>query len=117
MDATELRIGNLIYDGHECHPISAQILFEFATNQLRGGISINPIPLTEEWLLKLGFKKDEQEGLFFLNHIHIHEPNIDVKEFHFIWDVDYMPRAVEIRFVHELQALYFSLIKTELQIN
>ena len=54
MKATELRIGNLVQDRHseECGMIDIVVLVIIDTMENH---SYEPIPLTEEWLIKFGF--------------------------------------------------------------
>jgi len=66
MKATELRIGNYVWDDYSGEMIVSAILESSAvylrkTIKLPSGEyliqNIEPIPITEEWLLKLGFEK------------------------------------------------------------
>lgn len=118
IDARELRLNNYIFDlaGGVCQ----------VRGYTKGGINITgdgwpapqdafaPIPLTEEWLEKFGFKK--------INHIHNGE----------LWShttikLNWYPNGmVELRgaagwnrieHAHTLQNLYFALTGTELTIK
>lgn len=52
MKVTELRIGNLVYpDASYPEPITV------CAKDFEDTTYLKPIPLTEEWLLKFGFKK------------------------------------------------------------
>jgi len=67
---------------------------------------VRPIPLTEEWLLKLGFENNEliaahNKFIWFKNHIGISGMLGVVK-------------PVECKYVHQLQNLYFALTGEEL---
>lgn len=76
---------------------------------------IEPIPLTEEWLLKFGFERT-------CNH-----PKHDwIKgEFKICYDVDndgyiiseLLDISIPIKYVHQLQNLYFALTGEELTLN
>lgn len=82
-----------------------------------------PIELTEEWLLRFGFKKDE-DGAYdsrndesyplFMGRISIVNKQ---KEF-FLWisidDYFYSFAWTKIKYVHQLQNLYFALTGEEL---
>lgn len=80
----------------------------------------NPIPLTEDWLIKFGFQYD-YEGNLFLEPIH----DDTEANFYFHWEVDelvlrdsfedvFMSR---LNYVHQLQNLYFALTGEELTIK
>ncbi len=132
MKANELRIGNLI--------TAKGILFELSTIEEDGCIGtllnpqqepdynrgLEPIPLTEEWLVKMGFIMHEgnnfqrywiageyYSGVFELTFRPIPE------ELTFC----FTPRATDnrtdlvIRHVHSLQNLYFALTGEELTIK
>lgn len=86
------------------------------------GKDLEPIPLTEEWLLKFGFEKIEDFGVYsniwhfkgFMvslgNYINVHvDWADDGVGFHSI-------RCYEELFIHQLQNLYFALIGEELTI-
>lgn len=62
MKATELQIGNLVYHPltRETAKINQANLCDFAN----GFIFIEAIPLTEEWLVKLGFKQQGKRKMW-----------------------------------------------------
>ena len=73
-----------------------------------------PIPITEEWLLKLGFFK-------YNNAYVLEKPNENIMNFKFsIWsDFTYNSSEfpVELKYVHQLQNLYFALTGTHLKLK
>ena len=72
--------------------------------------SLEPIPLTEEWLLKFGFEKLEgwdDMYYFQIGDFQIHEYNVGGYEFD---DFD-------IKNVNQLQNLYFALTGEELKLK
>ena len=75
---------------------------------------INPIPITEEWLLKFGFEKNHKHGIE--NYVFIdftyYPSNNQVKIFDRFGGCIYVEN---ILFVHQLRNLYFALTQTELQ--
>ena len=77
--------------------------------------NLKPIPLTEEWLLKFGFKTDKtyvSDENPFLDYIK-DEVRISMPYFSFEFgDGAFM----ELKYVHELQNLYFSLTQRELTV-
>jgi hypothetical protein len=115
MKAQELRIGNLVYlsdkekvweilDGHE--------IDECDDNPFA-----QPIPITEEWLLKFGFidlkERCGLDGIYSIigKQIHI---NIETKSY---CQIDYEGSVcdiVKIEYVHDLQNLFYALNKEEL---
>jgi hypothetical protein len=113
MKANELRIGNYICnedyivivesidkDGCIVNLISDNVQ-AFTNNK-----GIEPIPLTEEWLLKFGFVNNELSA----------QPNVYVFHNGSIY-VRGMSGAVhprDIQYVHQLQNLYFALTNEEL---
>ncbi len=85
---------------------------------------LKPIPLTEEWLERFGFKKGSEKGLS-LNHYYKQlellnweykcTPNMTRDGFivHHGFMSDWS-ELTEIKHVHSLQNLYFALTNTEL---
>ena len=85
-----------------------------------------PIPLTEEWLVKFGFKIDEYKGFDRGSHNVVYSIgsfNIAIEDDNFyLWfEVDednwYNVKSVKVDFVHQLQNLYFALTQEELKIK
>jgi len=101
MKNTELRIGNSIYFDDKIQQIDwSHFKFIYYKDSLLK--KFKPITLTDEWLLK--FKKDEY-GEFWNNL------SKDINGI-FIWVSGY---KIYIKYVHELQNLYFALTKNEIQ--
>jgi hypothetical protein len=119
MKANELRVGNWVNDElYGDFQIVGLINFKDGNQsayksleyypQSQDTDKLNPIPLTEEWLLKFGFEKtfitkihcNFNKGTFSLlkrdNHIQIWYENINVQ------------------YVHQLQNLYFAITNEEL---
>lgn len=112
MEARELRLGNFvsIQEGHIEFPLT-KWRFERVLN---GYYEVEPIHLTEEWLVKFGFEKT--------GHYHWNGPvyfelagykdgtfvnAINCNEYH---------NGEPIKYVHQLQNLYFALTGKELEI-
>jgi hypothetical protein len=139
LKAEELRIGNLIhFNGVDCE------VTEIRTNELKengwvGSVSVKrfisekcytyeapwlakcePLPLTEEWLIKLGFYKDVtyqinlRERLYLTVDLPIKGSSRKSSDICITWD--YTGRWVtgHILYVHQLQNLYFALTGKEL---
>jgi hypothetical protein len=97
MKATELRIGNLVERNGKIHEVSSIHsdntirLFDKDRTVSIGCFSlkeINPIPITEEWLLKFGFEQNFEET--------------EMQRF---------------KYVHQLQNICFCLFNKELSIK
>jgi hypothetical protein len=121
MKASELRIENLIYNKQ------GNIVY-VNTNHLTllsYGIEneFQPIPLTEEWLLKFGFafRKMGAGGAVFTRH-NGHWYKDDIPYFagsngkHFDIFLQFGD-GVEIQYVHQFQNLYFALTGEELEMK
>jgi hypothetical protein len=112
--ANELRIGNLVYD-------NLGDILKIKAISLESGLShIEPIPLTEEWLLKFGFERhhsDYSNGVIYIKDV----PNNN----EFKWGVYpfelgsgfIINKSKNLKYVHQLQSLYFTLTGEELTIN
>tara|TARA_R110000822_G_scaffold233483_2_gene364915 strand:+ start:131 stop:478 length:348 start_codon:yes stop_codon:yes gene_type:complete len=107
MEARELRIGNLVafYYGDE-GLLAEKVNYNDLEFIHQNPQLYKPIPLTEEWLLKFGFDIQLVEivlGEFYLKKT----------ENHFEY---YCNNRVQIKYVHQLQNLYFALTSKELEI-
>jgi hypothetical protein len=128
MKRTELRIGNLverngkIYEVSSIHADDTIRLFNKDKIASIGCFSlkeVNPIPITEEWLFKLGFKKDTKydwelkvNGVLFYGMCDDSQPvNTGITILN-------LPNSIiNIKHVHQLQNLYFALTGEELIIK
>lgn len=83
---------------------------------------IDPIPLTEEWLVKFGFDKDEEydEGGLVDYRFILMNGSLEFVSF---WNsedlmvINQPQTGVDIEHVHQLQNLYFALTSQELTIK
>jgi hypothetical protein len=118
LKANELRLGNY-YDHNGQHKQVTVSVIEEVWNAERTWCK--PIPLTEEWLIKMGFEKDNS---YYLS------PNrysvegfvdilcFDLENLSFIVDMSiYSGWTVDCKFVHTLQNLYYALCGEELTIK
>ena len=132
MKNTQLRRGNkVLHNGIEktidCISPGYVILLEDrkGTDDFGQWVNLDEvefIPLTEEWLLKFGFSfKEDDLGFYFK-----WELKDDKKEFGFYVPGDEHPHRYkyycggwngEIKYVHQLQNLYFALTGTELELK
>jgi hypothetical protein len=106
MKANELRIGNLVNTINgikKVSDISVDRYCWFLDNQCE------PISLTEDWLLKFGFKHSG-------NAFYIHIPSL-IEVANIGNDFFYCGRKgvslCNIKYVHELQNIHFALKRTE----
>jgi hypothetical protein len=114
MKANELRIGNLVYNPNlkEVRTLDILDIRDYAEQRLIK--DFEPIPLTEEWLVKFRFVKE------------IDDLYLDLSSSFLIWFNDdeflhYKSNQLEticsIKYVHQLQNLYFALTGEELTIG
>lgn len=128
MKAAELRIGNKVnrhFENGEPEEIDCSVRDIFdcqrAENEKEFKFSFSPIPLTEEWLLKFGFTKKGSHYFEFPATSHLLEiqemkSNLGIT-FHLITKRRVEPRSAignALKFVHQLQNLYFALTGEEL---
>lgn len=127
MKASELRIGNII---HQFSRIEASNSSDFTKDILvsieilnkidckYSFIGYEPIPLTEEWLVKFGINNVSVTRIKCYQTI-LGYYNITIEDniFKFwISDCDDCRFALDIKYVHQLQNLYFALTGEELTI-
>jgi hypothetical protein len=131
--SNELRVGNLLQIAAvgETRPIqvTAETIARVERFKELSDIILEPIPLTEEWLLKFGFVKGETSDFgISLKRV----PDYSINDFrimlsdsvyHYIrkaWDGGSSQEnesLAEIKYVHQLQNLYFALTGEELTIK
>lgn len=125
MKAQDLRIGNLVNVLGETRVVKSIDRFGISYDNSQelerlmtfNADKIKPIPLTEEWLVKLGFEKKNIYGKhnkFFYIRNKLYFCEYDFYSF------VYSNNSLEIKepkYVHQLQNLYFVLTGEELTIN
>jgi hypothetical protein len=145
MKANELRIGNYVCVT-EKHPLKVKIIND--SDGIMSTVSDNsifittasllaykPIPLTEEWLLKFGFKKniedewDESLTVDVDNPVFLYNWTYNISDvFSFYSDFCYSETKTElcfefestgvnIKYIHQLQNIYHALTGEELTIK
>jgi len=110
MKANELRIGNYIYFEDELLKFDFEMGWNFDY--------IKPIPLTEEWLLKFGFV----DGSYLYKNYKVkagdYWNSVKFYEGEWCYNNDDSDAAcyflTTIKYVHQLQNLYFALTNEEL---
>lgn len=110
MKANELRIGNLVQIDGLKSPIPVSII---DTTETSIDTKAKPIPLTEEWLLKFGAIKSQH---CWLINDKIELSHTTTEEYYeFEWQSPLLDwEIIAIKYVHELQNLYFALTGEEL---
>lgn len=120
MQATELRIGNYCKEITPCRNRITQVSKDHFIDMDQGEIDLFPIPLTEEWLVKFGFgKSDEHEMSLEVDIIGLKECDVTIfYDYHFkrfTLDSEFGTQLIpHIKYVHQLQNLYFALTGEEL---
>jgi len=115
MKATELRIGNLVLED-ETQQVGQVDLVIIGIIERELNHTYKPIPLTEEWLERFGFKFDGYCS-FWKSDIELTK---DVGDNHYsVFNVhgNSLHRDGIIQYVHTLQNLYFALTGEELIIK
>jgi hypothetical protein len=114
MKANEMRIGNW-YDENgatkQVNPNTIEAVW------VAERIWCKPIPLTEEWLLKFGFKYDTDNDKL-CKSLHIDILSFRASEGHMcLQSQGYRTLYKHIKYVHQLQNLYFALTGEEITIG
>ena len=132
MKANELRIGNYIeFDSSvrtlviedeqgfiEVRSIGESGVNEWSDYGASGCVSNpKPVPLTEDWLIKFGFKKKKQPGRLYDYYYYLNGFYYSFIDFHNIVYKNKSLEGVELKHVHQLQNLYFALTGEELKIK
>jgi len=120
MKAEQLRIGNLVNEGvvTELRQNSARVKYN-----LKGEVAqslvfydyLEPIPITEEWLVKFGFELNDRAILgvsYKIKGAALEVIKFDVDDYYTVYFKDV--EMVKIRYVHQLQNLIFSVLGQEL---
>lgn len=114
MRASELRIGNWVYSELRNMQIElfdfADILNYYNANNLD---HIEPIPLTEEWLVKFGFEDNGQS--YEIEYCVVRRNYNNKVMFDLFKNGEFIHS--ELKHVHQLQNLYFALTGEELTIK
>ena len=137
MRSNELRIGNLIQKNGKIHYTNIFTLRDIKNLSIDDTDIFEPIPLTEEILLKCGFEKvknkDKEDLREYIGHTaqkaryaifgtDIFITKVDKRGL--LWrniECDFMVlfyhKSIPIKYLHQLQNLYFALTGQELEIN
>ena len=121
LKCTDLRIGNLVYSKEtnkhqkitgltDENPFIDAITFDYTNYD-----EIEPIPITEEILFNFGYRKEH--GKYFKNNSLLRFIGEEV----FYWrgeikDAEFQEYITSIKYVHQLQNLYFVITQCELTV-
>ena len=120
MKETELRIGNWVKLKDQEVNTHAQVEglgnLQHVAGQLWPIEELEPIPLTEEWLTRFGFKEVGNNCWLVGNGFYIDFRKSHIEEGFVYWiDVNSNDNFIQIKHVHQLQNLYFALTGEELK--
>ena len=121
MDVRELRLGNYVDNNVEIFKLEAKdLIFLLAFDNEHYA---NPIPLTEEWLLKFGFEKEIDCGSEYWtiqigNNLHL---TISLEDNTAGIDLNWKSQGsliwMMVKHIHTLQNVYYSLTGEELEVK
>lgn len=124
MEANGLRIGNIVLLNNRINTIDIS-WFECCKDSMYGRdirYDTSPIPLTEEWVIKLGFKEIiDKSGQYVLLNEDYYNIGLEIM-FGFRTDNKMLVHLNnqdfnQLIYVHQLQNLYFALTGEELTIH
>lgn len=121
MKSNELRIGNYFLENGNIKKVNPNIIEQLFESESRKWAE--PIPLTEENLLKLGFNTQYKKGWIGIDVKHGNGTTTDfvlsypqrmgMWQTFFAFEYDGF-RFVELQYIHQLQNLYFALTGSDL---
>jgi hypothetical protein len=127
MDIKELRIGNYI---RHTEDKTEGVIAKFYINDVYindwscGTTPLSecePIPLTEEWLLKFGFEKNNFSKVFGISNgrydLIFTQLTDNYSVLYLKFDDCQLTQMKSIQYVHQLQNLYFALTQEELTVK
>ena len=123
MKSNELRIGNHTKQGEIISFFESGIHVGYGATYSFN--NVEPIPLTEEWLINLGFEKSKGNFSidFSLGYLELeYHVIMDLWEFNIVnvgdaWDDPVIVSLKSPQYVHQLQNLYFALTGEELTLT
>jgi hypothetical protein len=111
MEAKDLRIGNWVNFGET--QVQVDVITEYEPDN-RLIVKCTPIPLTEEWLKKFWFEEG-YENLYWTKDEALFQIENGELGYNHVWDNAFT--GASVKYVHQLQNLYFALTGTELTVN
>jgi len=111
MNARELRIGNLVY------PDSTGDIVEITADDFQDTSFLEPIQLTEEWLVKFGFEKIDHIGgySFWSTKRKKNSRHSGITIYSSYTTIGNNSMVKHCEHVHQLQNLYFALTGEEVK--
>ncbi len=124
MQATELRLNNLLIYGDEIVPVMGMensnnnLLVKIDSDTAIDHRNLKPIALTAEWLQRLGFKEAYRSS----SRIRFDLPNycrydFDLDSNKILQGFLYFGNYIKCNYLHQLQNIYFTLTGEELKID
>jgi len=124
MKAEELRLGNLVSNMNPRHNDSILTIESIGDNHEVNVFyrkyllsELEPIPLTEEWLLKFGFSCEVKIGGDGIEFRVYHFDVLTFNTNHLWWYKVQRINDTPLEYVHQLQNLYFALKGEELTLK
>lgn len=117
---TDLRVGNLVIFKYKIHTL-IKVCDYGRIGLYDGKYSIDTdmdlisgIPLTEEWLIRMGFDKDKDDNCFYLI-----EDEIEIMAYNFETKSLYLNSIIvsNIEYVHKIQNIHYAIFDFELTIK
>ena len=106
MRTSELRVGNFVHlKGEVVRINSGKDIDKYSYNQ-----EVEPIKITDEWIRKLGLEDGLLDGNMSINKSH-------VEDYYFLYYENEFTGTASIKYVHQLQNLYFVLTWEVLEIK
>jgi len=124
MEASELMIGNYVYDNLKRIVIIDEIRPEHLIFHLSNGAkvkhtleSFKPIPLTEEWLFNLGFEKLKSSNEWYVIKNKGFEFSIHITGYEICFGSGNVFLKGDFKYIHKIQNLYFALTGEQLKLQ
>ena len=112
MKATDFRIGNFVEILGKVETV-VDVMCDSVNTLTCEGVPydmVNPVPLTEEWLEKFGFIKNSTSWTNWETPTGVKEVRISIQNKYLFYN------GMMIKYIHQLQNLYFALTGEELTI-
>ena len=129
MKSNEFRLGNLLIEKKYKMIVKVTDLLDNrigVTGDFKGRWQVQPIPITEEWLLKFGFNQNSHSDNYIKGKEHLSikfgewQDDRGFKSKEWIYSTAQSDAGccelLNIKFVHQLQNLYFALTEKELEL-
>ena len=124
MKTSELRTGNLLHYDEKIIYVSSILKNEnigmyngYGFDKTTSIQCVNPIPITKEWLLKLGVEKNEINNYTKFGFLSRLKPYLEYND-HNDYDLFVCCEILStVKFVHQLQNLYYALTGEELTLS